>query len=108
MPRGNNTISNAMIGDAKEMYAYIDHTKKMMDDLIKSRKQAFDGIEKMGDGFKDARYRDFKTEFEKFSKYVDKLNSYNEKSKVYYGKLAKIIDEGWLKNTKPGIPEQNI
>jgi uncharacterized protein YukE len=107
MPRNSSTNSNAMIGDAKEMYSYIDHTKKMMDELIKSRKQALDGIEKMGDRWNDKAYQDYKAEFEQFSKYIDKLNAYNEKSKVYYGKLVRLI-EVWNKNTKPGIPEQNI
>jgi len=105
--RRGNTIQNSMIGDAKEMHAYIDATKQMMDELIKTRKEALDGINKMGDGFKDRVYLDFKAEFEQFSKYIDRLNDYNEKAKVYYAKLAKQI-EIWNQNTKTGIPQQNI
>jgi hypothetical protein len=106
MPR-NSTTSNAIIGDAKEMYAFIDKTKVLIDELVKSKKFALDGIDKMGDGFKDNIYEKFKDDFTKFSKYIDELNTYNEKTRAYYGKLAKVIDI-WNSDPGAGIPQQKI
>ena len=101
------TIENAMIGDAQEMFNYVEQTKKLIDALIHSRDESLEGINKMGDGFHDNVYAQFYNDFEDFSKYIDELNEYNHRSIKYYENLGFLVGE-WDADQGAGISNQKI
>jgi hypothetical protein len=103
----NNSTENAMIGDAKAMYHYIEQTKKLIDSLIVSRDNALKGIDDMGNGFKDNVYIQFHDDFDAFSKYIDELNEYNHRAIKYYAQLAELT-ERWDSDKGAEIPRQTI
>jgi uncharacterized protein YukE len=98
----NDTTDNAMIGDPEEMLYFSYYMKQLINELDRSRTEALQGIDKMGQGFKDEVFTTFEEEFHKFGQYIDEINEYFEKSSKYYMELTGILEDH-LKSKGTGL-----
>jgi hypothetical protein len=87
------TTPEGIEADYEEMRSFVERCKKMMDNLIDSREEAYQALQKMKDlGFDDPVADDFEQQFVEVSKKIDELHELLEKTGEYYEVLAEKVE----------------
>jgi hypothetical protein len=99
MARGRIKTDSGIVGDYDKMRDFINYLNELIKDLIRSRNEAFDALNKMNNtGYADETFDIFNEKFKKNAEYIDLLKQQLDASMKFYNEVADKT-EGHLNNT---------